>query len=1076
MTDKKITTGLPAKAVSFFLVLALALGLFPWAAAFPVYGANQDVGEDITLTSLEVKIDGATVYDKAQGASEEPITLKASSVLEFELAWEPAASGAVFEDGDHFTIPVVSITNLNLRDSFKKNLVMKDDDSSFVTVGVGEFFYQSNQLYFKVVFNAEVESYDMEGGSASGSAAFKLSSSLTGINMSFEDGAEVSLVTGNTDPGKLPDPPKYPEELSSMNKRALSGVTGNGEVDASNTYDTIPVSGSKKVGLDWRISFFDLLDYFREEDGKATDDVIIEDVVSANQSFSNFRYTHSSGRDSGFARHYNKETPVPFYIEIPIVAYGSSRVYNIVGGTSLDSSDTAYISTYIRGDQLTQITGADLAERVKETPLSWGVEKLPDGEKLIVNLGRLGPDVSADEGIRVGMVTDSKAAYTIIDDKIIPELLSAQQALDALRGSGGSERDIATWEQVRREALDTLRHYWPALGGKLCDALEIGANSTVSEIVDRLDELGYIGLSGVGIGSLGYDNESLADDMYIDSFALRYRTVVDKDSTEPVSNQATVSTDVMTKQDTAEYNHEFTADIVGSVSKGEIAFIKADSMDGHRTGEVAADDAAKVKGLAGFVFEVYETNGSTPLSFTHSDSGYTLASGGETQLTTDAGGVIKIAGLYPSRSYYLKEVDGPDGYYTLQNQRNTFQVNRNASKFYVVANAPRVVRLTKTDLTSGSGLAGAEFALYKNGGSRVTGFSEKSGYFLYDGQGTADLLTPAGGVLELRGLPAGDYYLQETKAPDGYLLSGEQIPFTLDEKLPETNVVVDLGKVTNRKSSQTEEGDRKLAVYKVDDKTGERLPGAEFTLRYPDGSTRQSTTDQNGLAEFPLKETGFAGTYTITEFRAPEGYLLNSGDVAFTIDAGQKIDSLTGYTHVQRVDENTGLRIENTRNGSDNSKPDKEGSKPDTGTSTPDKDGSKPDKDGSKPDTGTSTPDKDGSTPDKGTSTPSKDKSKDRDNTGTSTPDKDIPRTTDKNTVKITEGNAPKSNAPGGGKSKVEDDVDENVDFIQLGDDGVPLANLPQTGLDHPGLRVAGILAAGSVLTACALLLSRRKK
>lgn len=1045
MTQATTRSGRAAKIPALFLVIALLLGLFPGRPSggllLAASAAGRDVRDQVELVSLEIQVDGGTIYEYGGDASREPVTLEADSVLKFQLEWQTIGDGNDFADGDSFTIPVVEITNLRLDNPYRRNLTIQDDDGESIVVAEGKFVYEKNQLLFQVEFNEKANGYYIDGGSAGGSAGFNLSGGPSEIPIHFEDGQSATLSNGSKDPGKVPDLPKYPDPLPPMRKAVLSGVSGSGEVDTSKTYDTIPAGSSKKVGLDWRLTFFDLLAHFRSGDDSASEYVIIEDKLSANQSFSNFRFFHSSGRDKGFDRLSGRETQAPFFIEIPVVAVGSDRLYNIAGGNTLKAdSSSAYIRTYIRADQLTQITGGSIADDVRANPLSWGIVQDADGETLLINLGRLGPDIAQGEGLTADLIVDGDLPYDVIDNQIMAELLTAQQALGIL-GAGGRERDIDAWKQVRREAVQTLLHYWPGLRDKLCDILEIAVNSTTAEIEQRLDEMSDSELQATRLDTLGYDNRGLSYEMRIDCFALRYRTVVEANSTGAVSNQAEVTTGVVNLEYTAEYKHEFDANIVGSVGKGEIAFVKADSLDGHPAGIAAEDAVAKVNGLAGFVFEVYEQDGSAPLAFSQSGSGYRLQTGGSvTRLETDSSGAFTITGLSPAKTYYLKEVDGPDGYYLDQNQKVTFRVNRNSSQYCIVANVPRAVRLTKTDVTTGKGLSGATFALYTSNDKPVTGFVREGDHYRYNGSGSAELTTPSGGVLELRGLPAGDYYFREAEAPGGYRLTDQKIAFTLAERLPaEKDRLVNLGEITNRKATDSSTGDNhELAVYKVDEKTGKRLRGAKFRLRYPDGSTQEKTTNSDGIAVFPLDEKDYAGTYAITEFLAPEGYRLNSGDVTFTIGTDQKLDLKGSYTHVQKVDEDTGLRIENTAKDSENP------SKPDDGSS-------------SKPG---------------GSKEPSE---RDRTPGGTDKRDTDKAKPTAASTGATAQ--KKKTTTPSATQTGEQTaNLDEpGVPLANVSEDEIPLASLPETGLAHPGLRTAALLAAGSALATCLLLRRKRR-
>lgn len=80
------------------------------------------------------------------------------------------------------------------------------------------------------------------------------------------------------------------------------------------------------------------------------------------------------------------------------------------------------------------------------------------------------------------------------------------------------------------------------------------------------------------------------------------------------------------------------------------------------------------------------------------------------------------------------------------------------------------------------------------------------------------------------------------------------------------------------------------------------LPGAEFTLTRADGTTYTAVSDENGYLSF----TGLdAGTYTLQETKAPEGYSLNDAKIPVEIKAEYNGDgTLKSYT-IKVNNENT---------------------------------------------------------------------------------------------------------------------------------------------------------------------------
>ena len=137
-------------------------------------------------------------------------------------------------------------------------------------------------------------------------------------------------------------------------------------------------------------------------------------------------------------------------------------------------------------------------------------------------------------------------------------------------------------------------------------------------------------------------------------------------------------------------------------------------------------------------------------------------------------------------------------------------------------------------------------------------------------------------------LEHGSYYLHETKAPEGYLLGIEDIPFVVDQEFDWENPLSITYPDAPAKG--------KIRVTKTDKETDKPIPsGAEFTvtaaedITTPDGTIRTEkgtvvatlTTDEKGNAE---TEALYLGKYVVKETKAPNGYLLNPKEFAVTLE------------------------------------------------------------------------------------------------------------------------------------------------------------------------------------------------
>lgn len=166
--------------------------------------------------------------------------------------------------------------------------------------------------------------------------------------------------------------------------------------------------------------------------------------------------------------------------------------------------------------------------------------------------------------------------------------------------------------------------------------------------------------------------------------------------------------------------------------------------------------------------------------------------------------------------------------------------------------------------------------------------------------------TDENGTLMLpKELAYGEYELHEVKAPTGYYLDNETVPFTIDGS--EKVITVEKYDTPQKgKISISKRGEIFKSVTAADDKytpvfEESGLSGAEFEVRAAediytgDGTLRASSgdvvadliTDENGYAETaPL----YLGKYTVIEKKAPVGYVLNSDEKLIELTyAGQEV-------------------------------------------------------------------------------------------------------------------------------------------------------------------------------------------
>ena len=135
----------------------------------------------------------------------------------------------------------------------------------------------------------------------------------------------------------------------------------------------------------------------------------------------------------------------------------------------------------------------------------------------------------------------------------------------------------------------------------------------------------------------------------------------------------------------------------------------------------------------------------------------------------------------------------------------------------------------------------------------------------------------------IENLPFGTYTLTETIAPDGYVLSEETISFTLSADKLEASAVM-----YNSKKAPT-----KVIISKQDITTGEELPGAHLVLKDKDGNIIDEWVSGDKPHELTSLKPG--ETYILTETLQPDGYVLNTESIEFTVNEDGTVTTVVMY-------------------------------------------------------------------------------------------------------------------------------------------------------------------------------------
>lgn len=225
---------------------------------------------------------------------------------------------------------------------------------------------------------------------------------------------------------------------------------------------------------------------------------------------------------------------------------------------------------------------------------------------------------------------------------------------------------------------------------------------------------------------------------------------------------------------------------------------------------------------------------------------------------TDKDGKITVRRL-PAGKYVLKETKAPNGY-ILSDKEYIIEMSENGKVTgdTTIVNKQAEIVLKKLDKDTKDPLEGAKFTL-------------KSGSKIID----KNIESDRRGEIILKGLAEGNYTLEETTAPDGYIKASKEFKFTIDKngKLKGEDTIY------NSKASFT--------LVKKDLTTGAVLEGASFVIRDKnDRVVARVTTNKNG--EAVIDGLG-QGRYTIEETVAPEGYVRATKAATFEVDKDGKI-------------------------------------------------------------------------------------------------------------------------------------------------------------------------------------------
>ncbi|EBB5845865.1 hypothetical protein MY43_02350 [Listeria monocytogenes] len=241
-------------------------------------------------------------------------------------------------------------------------------------------------------------------------------------------------------------------------------------------------------------------------------------------------------------------------------------------------------------------------------------------------------------------------------------------------------------------------------------------------------------------------------------------------------------------------------------------------------------------------------------------------------VVTDANGIAELVGIPEGTQVKISELLAPSGYHNIGEVKTT--IIRPSETTELIFNNNKqmgTVKLTKSGQEFGASMPNDNYTL------------KDALYGIYNSsdERVGELITDEKGYAESSSLSLGQYYLLEEKAPSGYLLSDEKLPFEIKyagQDVAVTNTEVQAVDVEQRGTAK---------LIKEDAETGDiaqgkaTLDGAVYELyRSADDKLIDTVTIENGQAQL---DNLLLDSYYWLEKEAPTGYLLDKEKHAFDL-------------------------------------------------------------------------------------------------------------------------------------------------------------------------------------------------
>lgn len=328
---------------------------------------------------------------------------------------------------------------------------------------------------------------------------------------------------------------------------------------------------------------------------------------------------------------------------------------------------------------------------------------------------------------------------------------------------------------------------------------------------------------------------------------------------------------------------------VKKVETNEIKLIKVDADNKElRIDKVKFELFQKVKDGDKIKDVPVKVTGEKGIYFRDDEKGAAI------NLETRNNGEIVVRNLLPG-TYYFKETEPAPGYDQANIGKTSDNVKLGGTVTVENKMTPilRKVNAKKKD----EYLKEAVFKVFTED-NKALKFKKTGIYYEQDSNGKEEIETDTNGAIYISDLKPGKYFLEEVKAPEGYILSKNRIEFNIkdfryvnknkDDKL-------DVMIVENEPKTPTDQktptgGYNFVKIDSTNDK--KRLGGAKFILMKKVGDSYEKVLVEGKEVKLTSKDNGeFSiggleyGEYALKEIEAPKNHFITKKLTPFTIDA-----------------------------------------------------------------------------------------------------------------------------------------------------------------------------------------------